>query len=172
MRSRATWMAFILPIAALLSGCDQATISPEALLEPGVAAASAVSATSLKQPFATTAIGCNPVEVIDLSGTLHVLSRVAPDGNGGYRATFHYQPMGIAGVGRTTGTTFRGTGVTRSKENVAGRGYPIVATNVNNFRIIGQGPGNNQLVHAVTHTTINANGELTADVDLFGEECR
>jgi hypothetical protein len=159
-------------VAALLLGCDQATTSPYASIEPGVAAASDVSATGLKEPFAGTAIACGSGEVIDLSGTLHVLSRIGSDGNGGLHATFHFQPMGVAGVGRTTGTKFRGTGVTRSSQNVSGSGYPIVATDVNNFRIIGQGPGNNQHMHAVTHATINANGVMTADVDLFSDECR
>jgi hypothetical protein len=43
---------------------------------------------------------------------------------------------------------------------------------VNNFRIIGQGPGNNYLVHEVFHVTINANGEVTAYVDNFSIECK
>jgi hypothetical protein len=159
-------------VAAFLLGCDQGTRSPEGLFVPEVATASDVAATSVKEPFSGIAIVCNSGEIVDLAGTLHVRVRVAPDGNGGFHASFHFQPMGVGGVGRTTGTKFRGTGVTRSTQNVSGSGYPIVATEVNNFRIIGQGPGNNQLVHAVTHTTINANGELTADVDLFSDDCR
>jgi hypothetical protein len=45
-------------------------------------------------------------------------------------------------------------------------------TYVNNFRIIGQGPGNNYLIHNNFHYTINANGELTAWVDNFSAECK
>ncbi|MBI4420235.1 MAG: hypothetical protein HY560_05360, partial [Gemmatimonadetes bacterium] len=45
-------------------------------------------------------------------------------------------------------------------------------TYVNNFRIIGEGSGNNLLVHATSHITVNANGELTAVVDNFSVECR
>ena len=43
---------------------------------------------------------------------------------------------------------------------------------MNNFRIIGQGPGNNFLVHETFHVTINANGVVTATVDNFSVECK
>jgi len=43
---------------------------------------------------------------------------------------------------------------------------------VNNFRIIGQGPGNNFLVHETFHFTINANGNVTAFVDHFSVDCK
>ena len=43
-------------------------------------------------------------------------------------------------------------------------------TYINNFRIIGQDPDNNYLVHETFHVTVNANGELTAFVDNFSIE--
>jgi hypothetical protein len=43
---------------------------------------------------------------------------------------------------------------------------------VNNFRIIGQGKGNNFLVHENLHLTINANGVATAVHDNFSIDCR
>ena len=43
---------------------------------------------------------------------------------------------------------------------------------VNNFRIIGQGTGNNFLVHEIVHLTINANGTATNYVDNFSIECK
>jgi hypothetical protein len=48
----------------------------------------------------------------------------------------------------------------------------VEETFVNNFRIIGQGPGNNFLVHEVFHITFNANGSITAFVDKFSVDCR
>jgi len=50
-------------------------------------------------------------------------------------------------------------------------GLPFTFTSVNNFRIIGQGPGNNSVVHENTHITINANGTITASVDNFKATC-
>jgi hypothetical protein len=45
-------------------------------------------------------------------------------------------------------------------------------TFINNFRIIGQGPGNNFLVHENSHVTINANGVITSFHDNFTVECK
>jgi hypothetical protein len=41
-----------------------------------------------------------------------------------------------------------------------------------NFRIIGQGSGNNFLIHENFHVTINPNGTVTAFVDNFSVDCR
>jgi hypothetical protein len=49
---------------------------------------------------------------------------------------------------------------------------PYTFTYINNFRMIGQGPGNNFLVHTTNHVTINANGEATATVDNTSTECK
>jgi hypothetical protein len=43
---------------------------------------------------------------------------------------------------------------------------------VNNFRIIGQGRGNNFLVHENVHLTITANGDVGTAHDNFGVECK
>ena len=51
-------------------------------------------------------------------------------------------------------------------------GTTYESTYINNFRIVGQGNGNNFLVHETYHVTVNANGEATAYVDNFRVECR
>ncbi len=108
-------------------------------------------------------------EWVVLSGNLHVLSRTTLDGNGGFHNKSHYQPQGISGEGMTTGDKYQGTGVTQWQDN-GQVGYEY--TYVNNFRIIGQGSGNNYLVHNIFHYTINANGEMTAYVDNVSVECK
>jgi hypothetical protein len=45
-------------------------------------------------------------------------------------------------------------------------------TFVNNFRIIGQGPGNNFLVHETAHITINADGTVRVNHDNLSTECK
>jgi hypothetical protein len=45
-------------------------------------------------------------------------------------------------------------------------------TYVNNFRIIGQGPGNNFLVHETMHITLNAAGILTVSHDNINVDCK
>ena len=84
--------------------------------------------------------------------------------------TTHNQPQGVMGVGLTSGDLYVGTGVTRETFNNIF--LPFEDTFVNNFRIIGQGSGNNYLLHENVHFTINANGDVTATVDNFSFECR
>ena len=108
-------------------------------------------------------------EYVDLSGDLHDLYHLTFDGQGGVHVKFQDNPQGISGVGLTTGDKYQGTGVTETEFNVkVGEEY----TYVNNFRIIGQGPGNNYLVHDNFHFTINANGTVTAYHDNFSVECK
>ncbi|HMH83261.1 MAG TPA: hypothetical protein VK531_10350 [Gemmatimonadales bacterium] len=49
---------------------------------------------------------------------------------------------------------------------------PIEFTFVNNFYMIGQGPGDNFKVHETFHFPINANGVVTAVVDNFRVTCQ
>jgi hypothetical protein len=110
-------------------------------------------------------------EVVDLSGPLHTLISFTINGNNvsGY---FHFQPQGISGTGETTGASYQATGVTlESFKNSLQNGQANL-TFVNNFRIIGQGPGNNFLVHETLHLTINADGTLTVSHDNFSTDCR
>lgn len=108
-------------------------------------------------------------EVVVLSGTLHVLFHTTIDDSGGIHGMYHYQPQGISGTGLTTGDSYQATGETLGTiySRVGGE-----VTDVNNFKIIGQGPGNNFLVHENFHFTVNANGEVTAFVDNFSVECK
>ena len=110
-------------------------------------------------------------EVVDLSGPLHTLVSSTINGNdiSGY---FHFQPQGISGIGESTGTKYHATGVTsESFKNSVQNGQANLAF-VNNFRIIGQGPNNNYLVHETMHVTINADGSATVFHDDFSVECK
>ena len=108
-------------------------------------------------------------EVVTLSGNLHIVLRYTESAGGGIHAGSHFQPQGISGVGETTGDTYHATGVTQDEFNAT---VGVEETFINNFRIIGQGPGNNFLVQEVFHITFNANGSITAFVDKFTVDCR
>ncbi|SRR5258708_219343 len=108
-------------------------------------------------------------EVVFLTGNLHVLIRFTIDNGGGIHAGAHFQPEGISGVGQTTGDKYQGTGVTQDEFNAK---VGVEETFINNFRIIGQGNGNNFLVHETFHITINANGDVTTFLDNFSVDCR
>jgi hypothetical protein len=110
-------------------------------------------------------------EVVDLSGPLHTLVSMTINGNNvsGY---FHFQPQGIVGVGETTGNKYQATGVTLESFKTAFQNGQANLTFVNNFRIIGQGPGNNFLVHETMHITLNAAGFLTVFHDNITVDCK
>jgi hypothetical protein len=109
-------------------------------------------------------------EDVLLTGFLHVLITQTEDGDGSLHTTGHFQPMGVTGIGSTTGDVYHATGVTR--DTVNGIEIPFAGTFVNNFRIIGPGKGNDLLIHEVFHVTINALGEVTVVVDLLSVDCK
>ena len=109
-------------------------------------------------------------EDVDLEGPLHILLTLTFDGNGGVHVKEHFQPQGLSGVGLTTGAKYQATGVTQDQSNFGAVGSTF--TFVNNFRIIGQGPGNNFLVHEEVHVTVNANGTVTVVHDHFSADCK
>ncbi len=110
-------------------------------------------------------------EVVFLSGPLHTLITYTINGNN-VSGTYHFQPQGISGTGETTGDKYQATGVTRQSFKSSLQNGQANFTYVNNFRIIGQGPGNNYLVHETLHFTINADGTLTVSHDNFSVECK
>ena len=110
-------------------------------------------------------------EDVQLSGPLHSL--IISNGNGNQvSGKIHTQPQGISGEGLTTGDKYQGTGVTQDRFTESLQNGKVTATFVNNFRIIGQGEGNNLLLHFVGHLTINASGDVTVDHEITGVECR
>ena len=109
-------------------------------------------------------------ELVQLSGTLHVVDSLTTDAQGGIHRTLLFQPQGGIGTGLTTGTIYRATGETRYGFNVNGPFEPN--TFVNNFKIIGPGPANNWLVHETVHVSMDANGQIRATVDNLSVECR
>jgi len=110
-------------------------------------------------------------EIVDLSGPLHTLVSFTINGNN-VSGKFHFQPQGISGTGETTGDKYQGTGVTQETFKTSLQNGQANLTFVNNFRMIGQGPGNNFLVHENLHINVNANGTLTVFHDNFSIDCK
>ncbi|HET6639839.1 MAG TPA: hypothetical protein VFH82_13775 [Gemmatimonadota bacterium] len=110
-------------------------------------------------------------EIVALSGNVHDLFHVTINGNR-FKVKVHTQPQGVRGVGLTTGDKYRGTGVTQETFGGSLVNGQASSTFVNNFHIVGQGPGNNFTIAEVVHSTINARGELTAVVDHSSVTCK
>jgi hypothetical protein len=165
-----------LPIAPSSVVAPVALATTTGVADAAVGTAAAVTETStfsfpLPQPFqrfVPCAAGGSG-ELVDLSGTLHLVMHTTVDGRGGFHSRLLVHPQGVTGVGLTTGDRYQGTGGTQTQLNgTVGKEN----TFVDNFRLIGHGPGNNLLLHQTVHMTVNASGEVTANLSNISLDCR
>ncbi len=110
-------------------------------------------------------------EDVEFSGNLHFVFKSHINDNN-VRSSSHAQPMGLKGVGADTGDEYKATGVTMDSFSGSLNNGKVSFSSVNNFRLIGPGPGNNLLVHFNTKFNVNANGEVTADVVNTSIDCK
>lgn len=161
---------------AFVSACQNDRMSTEPDVQASFAsAASAAGGTEVNEsnpvniPVFISCANGGAGENVLMSGELHTLINFRADNNGGFGVKMHYQPQGLVGTGSVTGDKYQGTGVTQQNGNVkAGEEF----TFINNFRMVGQGPGNNFSVQEKVHYTINANGTLTSTHDRLTVDCK
>jgi hypothetical protein len=107
-----------------------------------------------------------------LEGTLHETFHLGINGNR-FQLKIIDNPQGLRGIGQVTGDKYQATGETQTMINdrtfVNG---VFTESYINNFKIIGQGPGNNFLIHENFHVTVNANGTVTALLDHLTADCK
>jgi len=78
-------------------------------------------------------------EIVDFSGSLHVLISSTVNGNNIHLNEL-FNPQGAKGVGETTGDVWNATGETRLDLTASLSSFPFTNTFVNNFKLI-DGPG-------------------------------
>jgi hypothetical protein len=134
----------------------------------GSTQASAVTTNERVPIELTIFIPCVP-ETVTVTGELHIVTHTTVNPDGSFHVVNHFNPQGVSGIGDVTGNKYQGTGVTQTEFNLnVGQTF----TFVNNFRFIGQGPGNNSTIHQNVHVTVNANGVVTSTVDNFTARCQ
>jgi len=141
------------------------------LVVPGHAAVEENDRTDIKLTIFIPCAAGGAGEVVDLEGPLHTLVSFTINDNN-VSGFFHFQPQGISGIGETTGAKYQATGVTQESFKNSFQNGQANLTFVNNFRIIGQGPGNNFLVHETMHISISAGGTVTVFHDNFSVACK
>jgi hypothetical protein len=82
---------------------------------------------------------------------------------------FQFQPHGSL-VGRTTGDTYQLTGLSRGTYNDVLQSGEYTLTYVNNYQLIGPGPGNNLRVREIAHVTIDGD-DVIVQHDDFSIDC-
>ena len=122
------------------------------------------------QPILVPCANGGAGEIVLVEGILHIQEHITINDNRATIKTFA-GPQGASGVGLTTGDTYRAVGNTQETDTIPVIGGATEFTFINNFRLIGSGPGNNLQVHQTIHVTIDANGTVTTVVDNTSVEC-
>jgi hypothetical protein len=117
-------------------------------------------------PCAADGIG----ETVQVSGTLHLTISFTVNGNNAMLHN-HSQPE-LSGTGLTTGTRYHTTDIIQESFKSALDKGQANLTFVNNFHLIGQGPGSNLSMHETLHETLNGNGTVTVYHDNFSIDCK
>lgn len=110
-------------------------------------------------------------ELVLLSGTALNMFHVTEDRAGGTTVRYQFNPQDVSGFGQTSGDSYQGTGGSNGHTTWTISGVPFTDTFVDNFRVIGQGSGNNLLVQVRGQFHVNANGEVTVSDFRFSETC-
>jgi hypothetical protein len=166
----------LLGMTVVLVACAESPVAPLRVLHEGPSLTATTSVETMTLPFSSTVwVSCannGTGEDVDLSGELEIAIHTTEDGNGGVHVASHVRPSQVIGVGDVTGVTYRGHGGTIMNEQFYPDGLPQSYSFINNFRIIGQGKGNNLQVHMVIHQLWEADGQLSVDTDLDHTECK
>jgi len=111
-------------------------------------------------------------EIVDVDGPVRLVIRSTTSDSGVVQMFLHGNPQGLTGVGQTTGDVYHGVGSSQDIITMTPSGSPQTFTSINNFMFVGPGTGNNFIVHTIIHLTVNANGEITADIEHDSFECK
>jgi hypothetical protein len=109
-------------------------------------------------------------EIVDFSGTLHVVISSTVNGNNVHINEL-FNPQGAKGVGETTGDVWQATGETRMDLTASVSAFPFETTFVNNFKLV-DGRDGSFRIHENMHVTVNADGTLTASHDNLTFSCK
>jgi len=105
------------------------------------------------------------------AGELHVLITYT-ENNNRVSGMIHFQPQGAKMVDEE-GRTYSGTGVEMFRFNEPrNENGAVNFTHVSSFKLIGHGDAPNLLEQIVSHVTINANGEVTAEFEFSSNQCK
>ena len=105
------------------------------------------------------------------AGELHILISYTENDNR-VSGMMHFQPQGAKLVDES-GRTYSGTGVGMVRFNEPRDETGAVNfTAIDSFKLIGHGDAPNFLEQIVSHVTINANGDVTAEFEFLSRQCK
>lgn len=178
----------LLSSALALAACADAPTASRALAPstaakdvvtstPNTATGSLAGMTRVNLTIPTLFAAQNPCaggrfgEIVVFTGDQHLVFFESSMSNGHLNTKLHWNAEAVTGVGQYTGFNYLATGVSQ-EHAVINEPLPYTFTFVNNYHIIGQGQATNMDLHQTTHVTIDANGNLTADVSDYNFSCK
>ena len=139
---------------ALVGGATLATASP--------AAGAAGGATIIRTDETGSVVVCDDGILTVTSGSFQLATHETLTPSGAYHLGVEGNAQGVKAVA-PTGATYQLPGGFWMEMNVTPGAITQTETDV--FNVIGQGSAPNFTVRGVTHTTVNANGDVTASID-------
>jgi hypothetical protein len=104
-------------------------------------------------------------------GTLKQVFHITADAAGGFHLVVHNNFTQVTGVGLTSGDAYRFQG-SNTQELYARGPFPFESNLIANGILINKESGGVQHGETLIHLTVNANGEVTAELVSFRVDCR
>ena len=146
-------LLLLVPLAALLGVIATSSTA---------GAAAAGGATVIRQPIAGETVVCDDGVLTVTSGVFQIVVHETLTPSGAYHLIVEENGQGGEAVA-PTGATYQLPGGFRMEVNLTPGATTQTETGV--FNVIGEGSAPNFPVHGVVHTTVDANGNVTASVD-------
>ena len=117
---------------------------------------------------------CIGERVVLRGGILRSVFHVTIDANGGSHRQELFGDLRWVGTGKSSGLTYRFTGTSHRMWNVRSTDDVLVGSFTEAFSgiLISEGPAPNYRATGYFHYVINANGEVTADIERMKAVCR
>ncbi|HZG51130.1 MAG TPA: hypothetical protein VEZ40_03245 [Pyrinomonadaceae bacterium] len=162
MNGKKMWSLFALSLAALIFVGAQSA-----------ARAQATTVTSNASfPFADTAVSCDN-ETVNISGKMHLMAHVTTDARSGRHIVLQINTASVKGVGASSGSEYVSGATNHDSINDPDTtGGQTEYTTTTKFLLVGKGRLPDMFVKTTMHVTVNANGEVTAQVTKVTAECR
>jgi hypothetical protein len=159
---------FSLAAALSLAACEKAPTEPA---RPSVNGPSLALVINRRFPVDGTALSDCGREDVLVTGTFHRVLTITNDNAGGYHVNDHLDYTGLQGFGVISGSKYVAQQIVTVNFNVPGQTLGFEVTQGTMFTLIGQGTVPNEVLTALIHYTIDANGALTTYVDNFRVKC-
>jgi hypothetical protein len=112
---------------------------------------------------------CIPGEVDFLTGVEITTTKTSVNSNGSLHITVHTVCSGAITDSRGVVYNVKGQDHFDSFDSL---GAPVITTHIEDLNAITPGPDFNFVIHNSVHTTVNGNGEVTAQSFNFFSECK